>query len=147
MRAEVARSGESAFAARLARVLYSPQQASTMSSITLEVSDELAERLRPLQDRLPRVLELGLRELNAAGPPSFEGAAEVLEFLAGLPSPDDILALRPSEQLQQRVSGLLAKNRVEGLTPEEEQEWQQYEYLEHLVRIAKTKATLKLNGK
>lgn len=118
-----------------------------MSSITLEVSDELAARLRPLQDRLPRVLELGLRELNAAGQPGFDGAAEVLEFLAGLPSPDDILALRPSAHLQERVSELLAKNRAEGLTPEEEQDWQRYEYLEHLVRMAKAKATLKLNGK
>lgn len=118
-----------------------------MSSITLEVSDELAERLRPLRDRLPHVLELGLRELNAAGQPCFEGTAEVLEFLAGLPAPDDILALRPSARLQARVSELLAKNRAEGLTSEEEQEWQRYEYLEHLVRMAKAKATLKLNGK
>lgn len=34
---------------------------------------------------------------------------------------------------------LLEQNRREELTPEEEQEWEHYEYLEHLVRLAKTK--------
>ena len=58
-----------------------------MSPITFEVPDELAQRLRLLTDRLPRILELGLRELTASGQPGFVGAAEVLEFLAGLPSP------------------------------------------------------------
>jgi hypothetical protein len=41
------------------------------------------------------------------------------------------------------VQELLEKNREEGLTPAEEQEWQQYEYLEHLVRMAKARALLK----
>ena len=115
-----------------------------MSPITLEVPDDLAQRLRPLTDRLPHILELGLRELTASGQPGFVGAAEILEFLAGLPSPQEILALRPSETFQQRVNALLEKNRAEGLTREEEQEWAGYQYLEHLVRIAKAKAYLKL---
>jgi uncharacterized protein YnzC (UPF0291/DUF896 family) len=55
----------------------------------------------------------------------------------------EILSLRPSDALQSRVRELLEKNREEGLTPAEEQEWQQYEYLEHLVRMAKARALLK----
>jgi glutaredoxin-related protein len=39
---------------------------------------------------------------------------------------------------------LLEKNRIQGLTPEEEQLWQGYEYVEHIARMAKTKAFLKL---
>ena len=117
-----------------------------MSPITLEVPDELAQRLRPFKERLPRILELGLRELNATAQKGFVGAAEVLEFLAGLPAPQEILALRPSEELQSRVSALLDKNRSEGLSREEEEEWEHYQYLEHLVRIAKAKAYLKLNA-
>jgi len=35
---------------------------------------------------------------------------------------------------------LLEKNREEGLTAEENAEWEQYMYLEHLVRMAKAKA-------
>ena len=99
-----------------------------MSPITLNLSDELAARLRPMTDRLPRILELGLREWDAASQQGFTGAAEVLEFLARLPAPEDILALRPSAALQARVSELLEKNRTAGLAPADEQEWEQYQY-------------------
>jgi hypothetical protein len=112
--------------------------------ITLDIPDELVSRLRPLEDQLPKILELGLRELSAAAQPGFEGVATVIEVLAGLPTPEQILALRPSETLQSRISALLEKNRTEGLSPAEEQEWTQYEYLEHIVRMAKAKAALKL---
>lgn len=70
--------------------------------------------------------------------------AEVLEFLATLPTPEEIIALRPSEALQAQISNLLEKNRTQGLTPPEEQVWEQYQYLEHLIRMAKAKAYLKL---
>jgi hypothetical protein len=63
--------------------------------------------------------------------------------LASLPTPEEILALRPGEQLQRRIERLLEKNREEGLTAAEEREWQHYQYLEHLVRIAKARALLK----
>ncbi len=114
--------------------------------ITLNLSEELATRLRPLEDRLPRILEWGLREWNAASQPGFEGAAEVLETLAGLPTPEEILVLRPSAALQARIDTLLEKNRNEGLTPTEKQEWKQFQYLEHLVRMAKAKAYSKLHA-
>ncbi len=114
--------------------------------ITLNLSEELATRMRPFEDQLPRILELGLREWHAAAQPGFEGAAEVLEALAGLPTPEEILALRPSAAMQARIDALLEKNRSEGLTPTEKQEWEKYEYLEHLVRMAKAKAYSKLHA-
>lgn len=110
--------------------------------ITLDIPNELATRLELLTNQLPRILELGLRESNADAQLGFEGTAEVLEILAGLPSPKEILALRPSEAFQARLNVLLEKNRTEGLNPEEEQEWEKYQYLEHLIRIAKAKAHL-----
>jgi hypothetical protein len=58
-----------------------------MSSITLSLPDDLAAQLKAQQERLPRILELGLRELNAAGQAGFDGAADVLELLAALPPP------------------------------------------------------------
>lgn len=112
--------------------------------ITLELPDDLVSQLGPLEDKLPQILQLGLRELNAGSQVGFTGAAEVLEFLAKLPSPEEIIALRPSETFQAQISYLLEKNRTEGLTAEEEQFWQQYQYLEHLVRIAKAQALIKL---
>lgn len=36
-----------------------------MTTITLKVSDELAERLAAYQDRLPEIIESGLREVEA----------------------------------------------------------------------------------
>ena len=114
--------------------------------ITLDIPEELVTRLRPLEAQLPRILELGLRGLHTAAQPGFEEVADVLEVLAKLPTPEEVLALRPSEALQTRMSALLEKNRTEGLSPAEEQEWEQYQYLEHIVRLAKAQASLKLKA-
>ncbi len=82
-----------------------------MSAITLNLSDELAARFRGHEDRLPEILERGLRELNAEAQAGFEGAAEVLEVLAGLPAPEEILNLRPSERFVHRVQELVERSR------------------------------------
>ena len=68
--------------------------------IKVEVPDELALRLSSLQEQLPQILELGLREWNADAQSGFSGLTDVLEFLANLPSPEEILALKSSEALQ-----------------------------------------------
>lgn len=115
-----------------------------LASMQVEVPQELAIRLHPFRNELPKIIELGLREWSAVGQSGFEGASEVLEFLARLPSPEETMALQPSAALQSRVSDLLEKNRSSGLTLEEEQEWEQYQYLEHLIRMAKARALLKL---
>jgi hypothetical protein len=115
-----------------------------MASITLRVSEDLASQIQAHESQLPRILELGLRELNAADQSGFDGAADVLELLAGLPAPEEILNLRPSPRLAERVSRLLAKSRAGAMTPSDEEEWERYEYLEHLVRVAKAAAQIKL---
>ena len=116
-----------------------------MSAIILNLPDELARRLEGQEDRLPEILELGLRNLSADSQAGFAGATSVFEVLASLPSPQEVMALRPSAQLSARVAELLEKNRAEGLSPAEQREWERYEYLEHLVRMAKVKATRRLN--
>ena len=118
-------------------VVQSAMSLSQPEHLCLPHQQSIAERL-PAQ--ASRILELGLREIEASSPSEFSGASEVLEFLAGLPSPEETLALRPSPSFQARVSELLEKNRAGGLTPEEEEEWRRYAYLEHLVRLAKAKA-------
>jgi hypothetical protein len=113
--------------------------------VTLTLPDDLAARLRPVADLVPRILELGLRELHASAP-LYEGLSDVLEVLARLPSPDEVLALRPSPALQERIEELLARNRSSGLSDEECRDWEQYQYVEHLVRVAKARAMLKRDG-
>jgi hypothetical protein len=115
-----------------------------MSSITLSVADDLASQIEARRQQFPRILELGLRELNAVGQSGFDGAADVLELLAGLPEPQVILNLRPSSALAARVAELLTKSRAGVMTPADEEAWERYEYLEHLVRMAKASALRKL---
>ena len=104
-----------------------------MASITLSLPDDLASRIRAQEQQLPRILELGLRELNAGGQSGFDGAADVLELLAALPTPEEILNLRPSARLSAHVAELIEKSRAGEMTPLDEAEWERYEYLEHLV--------------
>lgn len=114
--------------------------------LTVEIPDDLAMRLnRHAADDIPQILELGLREVEAQAQLQFEGAADVLGFLVGLPSPEEVLALRPSAGLQARIDELVEKSRYEGLSSVEEEDWQQIEALEHLVRKAKANALQRLN--
>ena len=115
-----------------------------MASITLSLPDDLASQIRAQQQQLPKILELGLRELNAGGQSGFDGAADVLELLAALPTPEEILNLRPSLRLTARVAELIEKSRDGQMTPPDVEDWERYEYLEHLVRMAKAAAQMKL---
>ena len=108
-------------------------------NLTLTIPEELATRLRGVEDRLPEILELGLREWLSA-PPNYSGLSDVLEILARLPSPEEVLALRPSAIVQSRVEELLEKNHHCGLSDDAQREWDRYEYVEHLVRMAKARA-------
>jgi hypothetical protein len=73
------------------------------------------------------------------------GFAEVLDFLTDRPSPEEILELRPSVGMQEAIDRLSKKYQAQNLSAEEQHLWQQYEYLEHVIRIAKTKAYLRLS--
>ena len=114
--------------------------------ITFDLPDEFVAQLQPFSDKIPQALELGLRELNAIDPNEFSGLAGILEFLASLPTPEAVIALRPSKAIQSQLSDLLEKNRTVGLTANEEKLWQRYQYLEHIVRMAKARAFMKLEG-
>ena len=105
--------------------------------ISLNIPDELLPRLQMYKNQLAHILSLGLREIEAKPSGTFTGLTDVLEFLAALPSAEETLRLRPSPQLQGQLEQLLEKQRTKGLNSEEETAWQQYQYVEHLVRKAK----------
>lgn len=113
--------------------------------LTIDLPDNLAISLNSNKQNLPQIFEVGLREFQASSSTGYKSIADVLEFFAGLPSPKEILDLRPSEDLQAKISELLEKNRNEGLNETEENLWASYEFIEHLVRIAKTNALAQLN--
>ncbi len=72
--------------------------------------------------------------------------ATVLETLASLATPEEVLALRPSSGLQERIDALLEKSHSGSLLLDEQREWDQYQHVEHLVRLAKMRAALQLQG-
>ena len=87
---------------------------------------------------------MGIRAWNARGESGFSGLTDVLETLASLPTPEEVLALRPSAALQEQIEDLLEKSQNGGLSADEQRGWEQYEYVEHLVRLAKAHAASKL---
>jgi hypothetical protein len=65
---------------------------------------------------------------------------EIIDFIAGGSSPRSVVAFRPSPRTQQRVATLLAREKSDGLTPEEASELEHYSQLEHIMRLAKARA-------
>jgi hypothetical protein len=78
-----------------------------------------------------------VNELIARPQPGFTGFTKVLDLLANLLTPKEILALRPSPPLQAQIDRLAENYQAQELTPAEQQLWQQYKYLEPIIRIAR----------
>ena len=49
-----------------------------LETVKFNIPKQLAVRLQPLGNQIPKISELGLRGLNAAEQPGFESAAEVI---------------------------------------------------------------------
>lgn len=108
--------------------------------ITIEVPDRLGEQLQQLGDRLPEALALALQELTFTETTAHQDDSQIIELLASQPTPEAVLAIRPSPVLQERMSELLAQNKSGTLTRSEEVELDRYMLLEHWVRLAKAHA-------
>ena len=67
-------------------------------------------------------------------------ADEVVEFIAREISPEALVNFRPSESTRQRVWDLVQKEKETGLTPDEKSELDDYERIEHLLILARSKA-------
>ncbi|MEG4504483.1 hypothetical protein QUA81_10240 [Microcoleus sp. F6_B4] len=121
-----------------------------MATITLQIPDELAQRLEPLQNRLPELL-WQLLELTK-NPTTIEPEIpshiadipavyqEVLDFLINTPTPQNIVNFKVSQQAQTRLQILLDKNRESTLNSMEIAELDVCEQLEHLMILLKARA-------
>ena len=121
-----------------------------MATITLQIPDELAQRLEPLQNRLPELLwqllestknsitiEPEITTMSGDIPAVYQ---EVLDFLIKSPIPQDIVNFKVSQQAQKRLQILLDKNRDSILNEMEIAELDVYEQLEHLMILLKARA-------
>ena len=113
--------------------------------ITIDVPNQLGQQLQPFKDRLPEVLERGLRDLLFERTNEFPDEQSIMALLASQPTPEQVLSIRPSSELQARVSDLLARSKLGVLLRAEEVELERYLVLEHLVRLAKAQAYRQLN--
>lgn len=69
---------------------------------------------------------------------------EVTDFLAGNPTPQEIIDYRLPEYLQERAHELLEKNGEGLLTPEEHKEMMDFSRIDHMLTLLKAKTRLKL---
>ena len=64
---------------------------------------------------------------------------EVADMLAARPARDEILAFRPSAEVETRFAELIAKQRAEGLSDDEQEELEQFQQTEMLLRLLKAR--------
>jgi len=121
-----------------------------MVELTIQISDELAQRLEPLQNRLPELLVqlLDAANLSTNSQPIIKTETidipavyqEVCDFLIKRPTPEEIVVFKVSPQAQKRLSDLLEKNRTATIASMELAELDVYEQLEHLMTLLKARA-------
>ena len=107
-----------------------------MVEMTLQVPEELARRMQPMGPWLPTVLELGLLGCRTRAAAT---VVELMELLAGNPSPQEVLDFHVSDATQERSRRLLALNEAGLLGEEEQRELDELEQLEHLVVMLKSR--------
>jgi hypothetical protein len=112
--------------------------------ITIKVPNDLGQQLQQFRDRLPEILERGLVELMAETSEVHHESA-IVELLTSQPSPEQVMAIRPSPAPSARVSELLERSKRQELDRREERELERYLVLEHLVRLAKAHAYRQLD--
>ena len=105
-----------------------------MVEMTMRVSDQLAQRLRPLSPWLPAVLELSLVGFKT---PAVQTASEIIAFLSNGPSLAEAAGYTVSERAQQRLRRLLALNEVGAISLEEQGELDELEQIEHIMIMLK----------
>ncbi len=114
--------------------------------ITLQVPEELGQELEQHREQLVEILELGLRDIKVAEPFTYQDEHTILELLANQSDPQRVLALKPTPELQARVSELLERAKIGQISSKEEAELERYLTLERLVRLAKAYAVKKLRS-
>lgn len=108
-----------------------------MVEMTVSISDDLAQRLRPMSPWVGVVLEISLLGLKT---PATQIAADLVTFLASGPTPADVMAYQASTAMQERARRLRALNTAGLLSESEQAELDELAQIEHLVVLLKAQA-------
>ena len=65
---------------------------------------------------------------------------EIIDFIAGGPTPESVAHFQPSPAAQERVATLLNRQQESVLSPDEKVELDHFMDLEHILRMAKARA-------
>lgn len=71
---------------------------------------------------------------------------EITDFLASAPDTDALLAFTPSDALVGRLDELLEKNKISGLSQDERAELDEFLRMNHLLKMVRLKAKLRVQG-
>lgn len=104
-----------------------------MTTITIEVPDELSELIAQVGDRLPELLTQSLKQPVLPA----HIYRHILDFLASNPSAEAIAAFGPTPEMAERLRTLLARETAGDIMPAEKAELDEYERLEHLMIMIK----------
>lgn len=122
-----------------------------MTTITLDVPQELAEELQTVNDELPELLLMALQIRQLTSKSSWSSVAtspvfsEMLDFLAGGPTPQEIIDFKVSPVAQSRLEELLEKNRESQLSSAEASELDTFQQVNHIFILLKARAQAATN--
>ncbi len=105
--------------------------------MTIELPEQLVKQLDAERERLPEIIARGLRRGWSS---VSQVRREVIEFLARRPSPDDLLAFRPSPETLDRLNDLLARNQEGDLSATEAAELDELCDLDRFIALIKAEA-------
>jgi hypothetical protein len=122
-----------------------------MAQITIDIPDDLAQRLAPFQsqfsDLFTRLIATTLLEQPTPDPTPVHNSIdtsgtykEILDFLIDRPTSAQIINFKVSAASQSRLQTLLQKNREIALTAAETAEIDLYQQLDTLIGLLKIRA-------
>ena len=108
-----------------------------MTTLTVELPDELAKRIQPAKQWLPTILALSVGGFVT---PSVQTATEAIQFLMTNPSAQEVLAYKASERAHVRMRKLRSLNENGVISHDELAEFDEAIAIERILRQAKIKA-------
>lgn len=121
-----------------------------MTTVTLELPDQLAAAIQPLTEELPVLLTITQQLFLPASdsqmhtPPVYLAYKQFFDFLASNPSPEECLRFTISPTAEERVHYLLDRHGEGDLSLEEEAELRIYAQINEIINLKKAEALLAL---
>lgn len=117
-----------------------------MTTMTLDIPEEVANRVASLREHLPALIEHASETLPVGYPSGalylssdYPIVDEMIGFLASGPTPHQILEHKVSAELQERLETLLDKNREAALAETEAAELDAFRRVNHTMILLKAR--------